>query len=80
MAVDLRKVLEVLADGVIVVDAGLHVLDANSEACRLLDCSAEWIAGQLVWSVRFHAAAKIRSQQAAPLFCRVSYRSWAGRE
>ena len=46
MTVDLKKVLEALADGVIVVDADLRVLDVNSEACRILECSAEWLTGR----------------------------------
>ena len=45
VAIDLQQVLEVLPDGVLVINEELRVLDANSEACRLLGCSAEWITG-----------------------------------
>lgn len=45
MAIDLQHVLEVLPDGVLVINEELRVLDANSEACRMLGCSAEWITG-----------------------------------
>ena len=48
VSTDLNKVLDALADGVIVLDRELRVVDANSEACRLLECSAESLSGRLL--------------------------------
>lgn len=45
MPIDLKDVLEALPDGVIVIDAGGHVVDSNGEACRILERSAETLAG-----------------------------------
>lgn len=45
MARDLRQVLDALLDAVVVLDATGNVEQVNSEACRILDSSAESLAG-----------------------------------
>ena len=43
---DLQDVLDAVLDGVIVVDDGGSVLRVNSEACRILETSAETATGE----------------------------------
>ena len=61
MAQDLRRVLDALFDGVIVLDASGAIDRVNAEACRILDGSAESLAGRAVEDVLGpdHAAAKL---------------------
>jgi two-component system nitrogen regulation sensor histidine kinase GlnL len=46
MAFDLRRVLDALFDGVVVVDADGRVARLNAEACRILETSTEAVAGR----------------------------------
>ena len=46
MSVDLKQVVEALPDGVIVLGSTGQVLEINSEACRILEYSAESILGK----------------------------------
>jgi len=48
MAADLRRVLDALLDGVVVVDAEGRVGSLNAEACRILETSTEAVAGRPV--------------------------------
>jgi len=46
MPFDLRRVLDALFDGVVVVDADGRIAQLNAEACRILETSTEAVAGR----------------------------------
>jgi len=51
MAFDLRRVLDALFDGVVVVDADGRIAQLNAEACRILETSTEAVAGRPIEQV-----------------------------
>lgn len=61
MARDLRQVLDAVIDGVVVVDATGAIDEVNAEACRILENSAQALAGTPVEQLLGpdHAAAKL---------------------
>ena len=46
MPVDLKQIVEALPDGIVVLGSTGQVVEINSEACRILECSAESILGR----------------------------------